>query len=409
MEYILQFTRTLINRRQLVLLLLGMSSGLPLALSGATLQAWFAQSGVDIVTIGWLSLASQPYVYKMFWAPFLDSINMPLGKRRGWIFLMQVVLAILFVMMSWLDPTVSAWQLGVLAFFVAFSSATQDMAIDAYRTEILPEEERGLGSATFVTGYRIAMLFSGGLALVIAGVWGWRMTYFLMAIYMLFSGAVTLFAPRSPSENGAPSTVIFWQPLREFLRRSHAIQILIFIVLYKLADAFALSLSSAFLLKKGLGFSLIDVGAIYKTVGMGATLVGAFIGGIMMTRISMYRALWYFGILQAISNAMFMWLAIVGKNYLLMVATIFIESFCGGLATVAFMAFLMSLCDTRYTATQYALFSALASIGRVYVGPIAGVMVKHIGWTWFFFWSILLAIPGLLMLRALKNTSVFEE
>lgn len=402
-------TRAMFNRRQLILFLLGMSSGLPLALSGATLQAWYTDANVDIVTIGWLSWVGQPYVYKMFWAPFLDSIVLPLGKRRGWMFLMQLFLAGLFFFIAWQHPEVNPIFLGFLALLVAFCSATQDLAIDAYRTEILPVEERGMGSGVFVTGYRISMLLSGGLALVFADLYGWWATYTMMGLYMLFFASVTLFAPRTESDKQTHSRLIVIQPFLDMLKRKHMIWVMSFIVLYKLGDALTLSLSTPFLLGKGLGFSKTDVGFIYKTVGMGATLCGALLGGALMTRWSLYRSLMIFGILQGLSSATYMFLAYVGKSYSVMIGSVFLEYFCGGLGTVAFMAFLMSLCNTRYTTTQYALLSALASIGRVYVGPLAGVMVKSIGWVWFYFWCSAIAIPGLLVLLGLRRSPIFTN
>lgn len=388
--------------------LFGMASGLPLALSGATLQAWYADTGVDIVTIGWLSWVGMPYIFKMLWAPLLDSIVLPLGKRRGWIFVMQLVLAGLFIFMAWQHPQVSPYFLGFLALLVAFSSATQDLALDAYRTEILSEPERAMGSGIFVTGYRIAMILSGGLGLVIADHFGWRVTYTLMGSFMVLSAAVTLFAPRTASDRERHSKLIIIQPLLDMFERKHMLWVLLFVVLYKLGDAFTLSLSTPFLLNLGLGFTKTDIGAIYKTVGMGSTIFGALLGGTLMTRLSMYRALMYFGLLQSLSSATYMLLAYVGKSYSVMIGSVFLEYFCGGLGTVAFMAFLMSLCNTRFTTTQYAILSALASIGRVIAGPIAGHMVKHFGWVWFYFWSAAIAIPGLLVLWGLRNSPILQ-
>lgn len=389
--------------------LFGIASGLPLALSGATLQAWYADAHVDIVTIGWLSWVGQPYVYKMLWAPVLDSVVLPLGKRRGWIFAMQLCLAALLFYMAFGHPAVSPYFMGFLALMVAFCSATQDLAIDAYRTEILTETERGMGSGIFVTGWRVAALLSGGLGLVIADHYGWQTTYLLMASIMVLMSIVTLFAPRTVQDRERSSHIVIWQPFRDMLQRKHMLWVLLFIMLYKLGDAFTLSLSTPFLLNLGLGFTKTDVGAIYKTIGMGSTLLGALLGGTLMTRLSLYRALMYFGILQSLSSASYMLLAYLGKSYAMMISAVFLEFFCAGLGTVAFMAFLMSLCNLQYTTTQYALLSALSAVGRVYVGPIAGVMVKHIGWIWFYFWATVIAVPGLLLLWGLKNSPIFSE
>ena len=260
-----------------------------------------------------------------------------------------------------------------------------------------------------VAGYRVAMLVSGGLAIALAAEIGFHGVYFLMAILMAIQMIVTLWGPE-PKRQAEPEKSLYRTVIvsfKEFLTRRYAIAILIFIVLYKLGDAFVLSLGTPFLLR-GLHFSLVDVGLIYKTVGMGATLLGAFIGGFWMARLSLYQALLYFGLLQGLSNLAFMFLAIVGKSYTMMVMTIFIESFCGGLGTIAFMAFLMALCDVKFTATQYALFSALMAIGRTFIGPVAGIMMLHMGWAEFYFWSFLASFPALVLLIWLKKRIDFS-
>ena len=396
---------TVLLRRQTVILLLGFSSGLPLALTSTTLQAWFTVAGVSVTAIGWLTLIGQPYFYKFLWAPILDRWALPwLGRRRSWMLLMQLCIFITVLVMSLFDPLHQAWLLSMLALLVACFSATQDIAIDAYRTEILPEPERGLGSATYVAGYRIAGVISGGMTLILAQLWGWHAAYLLMAWMMIAGILATLLGLEPQLEVAKPKTLMqaVVAPWREFMQREQAWVLLVLIVLYKLGDAFALSLSTPFLIR-GMGFSLIDVGSVVKIVGMLATLLGAFWGGIWMMRLGLYHALLYFGVLQAITNLMFMMLAVVGKSYSLMVATIFLENLCSGMGTAAFMAFLMSLCDLRYTATQFALLSALASVGRIFVGPFAGVMVAHLGWANFYFCAFLIALPGVLLLWWFKD------
>lgn len=402
--------QALANPRIICILFLGFSSGLPLALTGATLQAWYTVAGVNIVTIGILSLVGQPYVFKFLWAPFMDRFRLPwLGRRRGWMISMQGLLVIGIAIMAFMHPSSSPLGLAIVALFVAFASASQDISLDAYRTDLLKPNERGLGASMNTAGYRVAMLVSGGLALVLASEIGWRSTYLIMAGLMALEMFVTYLSPNIEQLAKAPLSLreAVIDPFKEFLNRKSAIMILVFIVVYKLGDAFALSLSTTFLIR-GVHFSLIDVGAIYKVVGLLATLLGVFVGGVLMLRMGLYRALMLFGILQAVSNFMFMVLAIVGKNYALMVATIGIESLCGGLATVAFVAFLMALCDHRFTATQFALLSALSAVGRVFVGPVAGVMVEHIGWAQFYFWSFIVALPGLVILRWLKSRVDFS-
>lgn len=404
-----QFFRLAFSRRMLVTLLLGFSSGLPLALVGTTLQAWFTTAGVSILAIGSLSLVGQPYVFKFLWAPLFDRYQLGfLGRRRGWILLMQTLLGVGIAIMAILHPKTHPLELGLIALVVAIFSATQDINFDAYRTDLLPPNERGLGSAMLVGGYRAATLFSGGLAIALAGEIGFRAVYFIMAFIMFANILATLWGPE-PKRQAEPEKTLYKTLIlsfKEFLTRPYAIAILFFIVLYKFGDAFVLVLGTPFLLR-GLHFSLLDVGLIYKTVGMGATLLGALVGGFWMVRLSLYRALLYFGLLQALSNLAYFALALVGKSYAMMIATIFIENFCGGLGTIAFMAYLMSLCNVRFTATQYALFSALMSIGRTFIGPIAGLMMLHMGWAEFYFWSFLGSFPGLFILVWLKRRGRF--
>jgi PAT family beta-lactamase induction signal transducer AmpG len=393
-------------RRILAVLLLGRSSGLPLALTAGTLQAWLAVENVDIKTIGLFTLVGQPYTYKFLWAPLMDRYAPPfLGRRRGWLVVTQVALLAAIAFMGTLSPGESSWLLGAAALAVAFLSASQDVVFDAYRTDVLNEAERGAGAATSVLGYRVAMLVSGGLALVLADQWlGWTGMYFLMAGLMLVGMAAAWFAPEAERSERAPATLAaaFSEPLQEFFARRGAWLLLALIVLYKLGDAFAGSLTTAFLIR-GAGFTATDVGAINKALGLVATIVGALAGGAWMAGLGLYRALMLFGILQAVTNLGFMLLAMAGKSYPLMIAAIAAENLCGGMGTAAFVALLMSLCDPRFSATQYALLSALAAVGRVYVGPVAGLLVAQIGWAPFFFITFLIALPGIALLYGLRD------
>jgi PAT family beta-lactamase induction signal transducer AmpG len=381
--------------------LLGFASGLPLALTAGTLQAWLAVEAVDIKTIGLFTLVGQPYTYKFLWAPLMDRYTPPfLGRRRGWLVVTQVALLAAIALMGTLSPRESPWALALIALLVAFLSASQDIVFDAYRTDVLKEHERGAGAAISVLGYRIAMLVSGALALVLADqVLGWHGMYFLMAALMLVGMATSWFAPEPENPGRAPETLTaaFAGPLKEFFRRNGAWLVLLLIVLYKLGDAFAGSLTTAFLIQ-GLGFTATDVGAINKALGLAATITGALMGGAWMAGLGLYRALLIFGVLQAVTNLGFMALALAGKSYPLMVAAVAAENLCGGMGTAAFVALLMSQCDHRFTATQYALLSALAAVGRVYVGPAAGYMVAAVGWAPFFFVTFLIALPGVFLL-----------
>lgn len=394
------------HRRLWVTLLLGMSSGLPLALVGSTLQAWYTEAGVNVITIGALSLVGQPYVYKFVWARLVDLYQVPgLGLRRGWILAMQLLLAAVFAAMALLNPESSPILLGVLALIAASLSATQDIAVDAYRADSLPPSEHGMGAALYTTGYRLAALFSGGVALVIAATMGWEVTYLLMTLCMLIGAAVTLWAPRltAPPKEKLGFMGLIIAPFKELISRPSMGLILLFVVFYKIGDAFALQLTTTFLMR-GIGFDLIDVGMIYKTVGLIGTVFGLILGGTLMTRIRLYTALWTFGILQGLSIAFFIALAMVGKSYALMMITIFMEYFCSGLGTAAFLALLMGLCDHRYTATQFALLSALAAIGRVFIGPLAGLAVAYWGWVAYYTCGIVLAVPGLILLWWIRES-----
>jgi len=405
----------LLNPRVATVLFLGFSSGLPLALSGGTLQAWLTVEDVDIKTIGLFSLVGLPYTLKFLWSPLMDRFVVPIfGRRRGWIALSQLILIGLILGMSITSPQNGLWFLALLAFCLTFVSASQDVAIDAYRTEVLRERERGIGAAVSVTGYRIAMLVSGALALILSEYLGWRVTYMLMALIMSI-GVVSVWLGPEPEDPGTPPTSMkdaVEGPFREFFSRPGVWSLLALIVLYKLGDAFAGSLTTTFLIR-GVNFSVGEVGAINKGMGLASTIIGALFGGVLMARLRLFRSLLIFGILQAVSNLSFMVLALVGKSYPLMIFTIAFENLAGGMGTAAFVAFLMVLCNHNYTATQFALLSALASLGRVFVGPLSGVLVDGMGWTVFFFSTFLFALPGLVLLwimrEVVRNTETAKE
>ena len=395
------------SRRMAVMLLLGFSSGLPLALTTGTLQAWATVEGLDIKTIGFLTLVGSAYTLKFLWAPLMDRFAPPLlGRRRGWILVTQLLLVAGIAVMGALSPAHALPALAAMAVVVAFLSASQDIAFDAYRTDLLGARERGAGAAVSVLGYRLAMLVSGGLALVLADSFiGWRATYTLMASLMLVGAVAAFWAPEPEAPVQAPRTLqeAVTGPLREFLSREGAVAVLVLIVLYKLGDAFAGSLTTAFLIR-GVGFSASEVGAINKILGLVATIVGALAGGALMARLSLYGALMLFGILQAVTNLGFWLLAVTPKAYASMAMVVGLENLCGGMGTAAFVAFLMTLCKVRYSATQFALLSALAAIGRTYLaGPLSGPMVESLGWPAFFLCTVVIALPGLVLLRLARR------
>ncbi len=399
------------SRRLIAILFLGFSSGLPLGLISSTLQAWYTVSNVSLVSIGWLTLVGQPYAYKFLWAPFLDRwMPIKLGRRRSWIFLMQFALGISFVGMAFCHPAKTPLFLAIIAFLVAVFSSTQDTAIDAYRTELLSDEERGLGVSANTIAYRIAMMVSGAIALIIAAKINWHVMYLLMAGCFFGLMFITKNAPNPVELQTVPTTLqeAMIAPMRSFFTRKNAILILIFIVIYKLCDAMALSLNTTFLIR-GMGFSLMQVGAISKTAGIIALLFGSVLGGFLMRYINLYRALWIFGILQMSSNLLYAWLAWFGKNSFVMAVAIFGENFCGALATIAFVVFLMSLCDRRYTATQYALFAAVSALGRIFIGPVSAILVRHLGWIDFYIVSAIIGLPSLGILFYLMRYARIKE
>jgi len=384
---------------------LGFASGLPLALTAGTLQAWLTVAGLDLRTIGIVTLVGLPYTLKFLWSPLMDRFVPPwLGRRRGWMVATQLGLIAGIAAMAVTGPADAIWALSVLAIAVAFLSASQDIAFDAYRADVLLARERGIGAGISVTGYRIAMLISGAVALILSDHIGWQSTYLLMASLMLIGVATTLLSPEPSSAITPPRTLseAVWGPIREFFSRSPVVGLLLLIVLYKVGDAFAGTLTTAFLIR-GVGFSPTEVGVINKGMGLLATLFGALTGGALMARMGLFRALLLFGLLQAVSNLSFMVLAWTGKSYLVMVSAVAFENLSGGMGTAAFVALLMSLCDHRYTATQFALLSALGALGRVFVGPPSGYLVETVGWVVFFFITFLAALPGLGLLWRLRD------
>ncbi|KAF0812454.1 hypothetical protein IGB42_03123 [Andreprevotia sp. IGB-42] len=543
------------NRRMAAILLLGFASGLPLALTGQAMQSWLTTDGVDLKTIGLLALVGMPYTYKFLWAPLMDRFEPPLlGRRKGWLLLTQLALAMLLLLMASLQPAVNTGLFALFALGVAFFSASQDVMVDAYRVDVSHDEERGAAAAIGVLGYRLAMLTSGGIAFVAADAIGWGRTYAGLGVLMLgLATTMLVLAPRiayrdthSAGEFGrfvttlllmgaaavlaagwradayAPLAAIAaallvnavagsrlfseWRhlngflamlggawlgymlgqhglialgqlagwadftpasknnwvglafvmseiglavplallgarlarfellitPMQQYFRREYAWAFLLLIVLYKLGDAFAGVLSVAFL-QKGVGFSLGEIGVVNKIVGMVATIVGGIVGGLLMVRLKLYRALLLFGLLQIASNIGYWLLAVHGKGWLgavylplppevlkiflsgktgtgwdggldtLLALAMSLENLAGGMGTAALVAFLMALCNREASATHYALLSALSAVGRVYVGPTSGYLVESLGWPDFFLLSMLVGVPGLLLLWRLRG------
>ena len=399
------------NRRMTAMLLLGFASGLPLALSGGTLQAWLATTSVNVHTIGVFSLVGLPYTLKFVWSPIMDRFVPPfLGRRRGWIVMTQGLLIALILVLGLSSPEQNIILVGALAMLLAFASASQDITIDAYRTDVLHPEERGFGAAVSVAGYRVAMLVSGGLALILADFLGWNTTYSIMAVLMAVGVVAACFGPE-PEIRAAPPVSLqeaVVAPFTEFLSRDGALWLLLLIILYKLGDAFAGTLTTTFLLR-GLGFTLTEVGVVNKWLGVAASIFGGLAGGVLMVRWGLYRCLLWFGLLQAVTNLGFMLLAMIGKSFAGMVVVIGLENLAGGMGTAVFVGLLISLCNHRYSATQYALLSSLAAVGRVFIGPPSGFLVEATGWAPFFLVTFVVSLPGIILLVCLRKTILGYE
>lgn len=395
------------TRKMMALLLLGFSSGLPLFLTSRTLQAWMTVEQVDLAAIGLFSLVSLPYSLKFLWSPLVDRYALPwLGRRRGWLVLTQVLLAVSIAAMGLQQPRLSLILLAVNALVVAFFSATQDIVFDAYRSDVLSPPELGAGAAVAVLGYRIALLATGSAALILADPkspihFTWPQVYGLLSLLMLLSIGFTFFAPEPKRDVKPPASLraAVWLPFQDFVTRSgpsKAITILAFIVLYKFGDSLINNMVTPFLLTTG--FDQRDIGAIQGGMGLVATIVGTLTGGALLSRWGVNRSLWVFGGLQAVSNFAYLILAGLGHNYPFMVLAINIENFCGGLGTAAFVAFLMSLCNPSFSATQFALLSSLMAVSRDLIVAPAGQLAKITGWPVFFILTIVFSLPGLALL-----------
>jgi MFS transporter, PAT family, beta-lactamase induction signal transducer AmpG len=385
----------------LVCLLLGFSSGLPLYVSSTLLQAWLSEQGVGLHEIGLLTLTGLPYTWKFLWAPLLDRYRVPgLGRRRGWALCMQLLLCIGIAAFGLLDPARSMGSVAALACAVALFSATQDVALDAYRRELLPDHELGLGTAFYVNAYRLAALVPN-LGLALADHLPWASVYLIVAGFMSIGIVTSLLAPESDAAAKTPATLAeaVVGPFREFFSREDSAQaalILLFMLLYKLGDAMASALLVPFYLQ--LGFSKTVIGTVAKSVGLPAAVVGSLVGGVAIAKVGINRCLWLFGLLQLVSTLGFVVLARGGPNGWLLGSVVTFEYLTGGLGTSAFVAFLSRATDRRFTATQYALFSSLTALPRTLIGASTGYLMEALGYQGFFFGCALLALPGLLLL-----------
>lgn len=394
--------RAFTQPKMAALIFLGFSSGLPFYLTSTTLQAWMTKANVDLTTIGLFSLVGLPYSLKFLWAPLLDRYVPPFfGRRRGWLVITQVLLLIAIASMSLQDPALGLRLLAFNALLIAFLSASQDVAGDAYRTDVLHHREMGAGAAIWVLGYRIALLLTGSLAFVLADRLPWPTVYLIMSALMLVGVIAAVFAPEPVLEDAPPRSLAeaVFLPFNEFFTRSglfRGVLVLLFIILYKYSDSLVIVMGTPFLLQAG--YTQTEIGVVRGGAGLIATIVGALAGGAVLARIGVNRTLWTVAVLQAVSNLGYYFLAVAEKNSTSLLAVIVIENFIGGLATAALLAFLMMMCNKRFSATQFALLSSLVAASRDLLTAPSGGIAEATGWPLFFLVSIAAGLPSLLML-----------
>jgi PAT family beta-lactamase induction signal transducer AmpG len=401
------FWQALGDKRILAVLLMSFASGLPfnLSASGFAFQAWLASEGVNLKSIGFYSLVGLPYIFKFLWAPLLDRYLPPLlGRRRGWIVLFQACLAAAIGVMGFSSPTGAPYFLAAIALLVVFLSASQDIVIDAYRVDTIPPSERGVAAAATAFGYRTASVLASTVLVLIAAHTSWHTAFLVVAVLMAVTMLTTFWAPEPLTSGQPPKTLLdsFWHPLVNLVSQKGAWGFLLLVLLYKAGDAFALSLYSAFMIK-GVGFSLDELSIAGKANMTVSTIAGVTVGGLIYMRWGMFRSLLVFGIGQSVSNLMYTVLALSGRKVWLMALATTLDTGIGGMGQAAFVGFIMSLCSANFSATQYALLSAMASIPRVTTGAIAGTLVSHIGWPKFFVVTCLTAVPGLILLVILRR------
>jgi len=391
----------------LVALLMGFSCGVPLLLTITVLQAWMKEEGVNLTAIGMMSLVGFPYTLKFLWAPFLDRFALPLlGRRRGWLLIAQITLIVSIAGLGQTNPGNEPWMVAFAAFLVTFFSASQDVVVDAYRREDLSDEELGLGSSLYINGYRVGMLLASGGGLIMADHMPFSMVYLIMAACILPGVFTTLLAPEPATPFGTPETIkdAVFNPLLEYFSRHGALWILAFILFYKIGDTMASTMTTPFYLD--IGFSKTEIGAVVKFFGFWATIAGSLIGGVFMIRLGINRSLWVFGFLQAASTACFAILARIGHSIPALSAVIAFENLSSGMGTAAYAAFMASITNKKFTATQYALLTSLMGVPRVLASAPTGFLVENIGWESFFIFCTLIAIPGMLLLLKFAPWSV---
>ncbi|MHB1544482.1 MAG: AmpG family muropeptide MFS transporter [Gammaproteobacteria bacterium] len=394
----------LLTRRMLVALLMGFSSGLPLLLTSTLLQAWLTREGINLGLIGLFSLVGLPYTLEFVWAPILDRFRLgAMGRRRGWLLVTQLALVVAIAAMALLDPSRDLLVVAVLCLFVAFCSASQDTVINAYRRESLGDDEQGFGASLYVNGYRAAMLVVSGGGLILVHFVGFHEVYLFMAALMGI-GIITTFAAREPAltaplPHGFHESVV--EPFLSYLRRPDAVWVLVFLLLYKVGDLVASNMTIPFYLE--MGYSNLTIGMVVKAFGFWAIIGGGLLGGTLILRIGTFRALFWFGLLQACATASFALLTVTGPSIGWLAFVISAENLTLGMSTAAFVGFMALMTDRRFTATQYALLSSLMGVPRVILSAPSGYLALGLGWPLFFIVCGVLAAPGLILLRRFRH------
>ncbi len=393
--------KILFNQHMLICILTGFSSGLPLYILISLLPAWLRSENVDLKVIGLFALIQLPFTWKFLWAPLFDRYIPPLGRRRGWLFIWQTALILTIPGFGVFHPTLDLWTIAYLATLVAFFSASQDIVMDAYRRELLLDNELGLGNAIHVNAYKIAGLIPGSLSLILADHMPWDSVFIITALFMIPGITMTLFVSEPILKNGTPKTLraAVVEPFQEFISRNgikSAVTVLAFIFFYKLGDSMATALATPFYLD--MGFSKTEIGLVAKNAGLWPSVAGGLLGGVWMIKLGINKALWLFGVVQMCAILGFAWLATVGHSLPLLAIVIGIEALGVGLGTAAFVAFIAHTTHPNYTATQFALFTSLAAVPRTFANAATGYLVDSLGWMTFFLLCFFMAVPGMLLL-----------
>jgi MFS transporter, PAT family, beta-lactamase induction signal transducer AmpG len=400
------------SKKMLICIFTGFSSGLPLYILISLLPAWLRSEGVNLKAIGLFALINLPFTWKFLWAPVFDRYTPPLGRRRGWLLISQLLLLVSIPIFGAFNPKLDIWTIAYLATVVAFFSACQDIVLDAYRRELLIDNELGLGNAVHVNAYKIAGLVPGSLSLILADHMAWSSVFIITALFMLPGILMTIFVAEPALKDGRPKTLkaAVVEPFNEFIHRNGiqtALLILAFIFLYKLGDSMATALATPFYLD--MGFSKTEIGLIAKNAGLWPSVIGGLLGGVWMFKLGINRALWIFGAVQMIAILGFAFLATVGHSLLWLGIVIGVEAFGVGLGTAAFVAYIAQTTHPLYTATQFALFTSLAAVPRTFANAATGFLVENLGWFKFFILCFILAIPGMLLLFKVAPWNTIKE